>query len=158
MSSLKRPIPKLQLLHIYPRNVLSKWQWSNIQTVVWLLQMGHGPAIGGRFWARRFRRRLLSSLLHDLHVFLRPASFVEKKGNSLISFSFLQLRHVFFDIVIYYIWKIGFLFFLFIKSMGSYFFCFFNRRIWRFYVLFIGKGGRGMGCVVVEIRKRRYNR
>ena len=54
--------------------------------------------------------------------------------------------------------KHGVFLFLFIKSMGSYFFCFFNRRIWRFYVLFIGKGGRGMGCVVVEIRKRRYNR
>ena len=50
--------------------------------------------------------------------------------------------------LVYYIWKIGFLFFLFIKSMGSYFFCFFNRKIWRFYVLFIGKGGREVWIVL----------
>jgi len=152
-------MPKLQLLHIYPRNVSSKWQWSNIQTVVWLLQMGHGPAIGGRFWARRFRRKELSSLLHDLHVFLRPASFVEKKGNSIMSFSFLQFRHVFFDIVIYHTCKTWvFLFFVYRKH-GFVFFLFFVYRKYGVFMFFYRKRrGEGMDCVVVEIINRRYNR
>ena len=72
--------------------------------------MGHGPAIGGRFWDRRFRRKELSSLLHDLQVFLRPASFVEKKGNSIMSFSFLHLRQILIDIyyIISYVENMGF--------------------------------------------------
>ena len=94
--------------------------------------MGHGPAIGGRFWARRFRRNELSSLLHDLQVFFLPASLVEKNGNSFMSFSFLQLRQIFVDIYsILYVSNTYFLLFLFWKIYGSDFFCVFYRGLWR---------------------------